>query len=77
MSHPREIIRRRYGSLTDRIAYELSKGRNMDGGPLYGLTVVEERTDGLTTRRPDLCHCSRSVLEIERFIRDKREELTA
>lgn len=61
--NPREIIRREYGSSSNMFtpkklafgmigkdtAYELSQG-DLDGEPLYGVSVVRELADGTTER---------------------------
>lgn len=45
--------------------YEFSEGKDMDGRPLYGITVVERESGH---RRNDLSTCFGSVKEADEFL---------
>lgn len=65
----------RVGKIAPDLAYELASGKNMDGGPLYSVTIVEVLADGTTERRHDLGACSRSYASVIDYIDDLRNEM--
>ena len=63
-----EVIR--YGQQGDYV-YELSRGGGFYGSPMFGVTVVDLRTD---KHRTDLSECFTSLVDSEEYIADLEKQ---
>ena len=51
-----------------RYIYELSSGRALDGGLIYGVTVVEVKEGGILEKVNDLSKCFFSKVDVVQYL---------
>ena len=65
-----------YGWLKkNKICYELSEGKDMWNGKIYGLTVIEVMPDGELEKRRDLRDCYNNLTVAKATIKQLKEDV--
>lgn len=63
-------------SCSPEIVYEVSSGTNVNGGVLYGLSIVSyDHETGKTARMTNLSRCFRSMKYMENYISRLKKEV--